>query len=354
MATTRAVIVVNDGKIAAVREVPIPQIRDGWVLVKVNAVALNPADWKHIDYGAADTGCRIGFDYSGIVVDIGSNVTKFKKGDRIAGAVHGGKRTDHALGAFAQYIIAKAAVQIHIPDELSDEEAATLGVGMSTVGLGLYKSLGLPLPDTPAQVPFPVLIHAASTAAGILGIQYAKASGLIVIATASPHNFNYLRSLGADAVFDYKSPTCASEIKEHTKNKLRFVWDCMGTGAAICAAAMSDAEPGIYGTINPISPEDERLLHERNPNIDGPRFVLGYDAFGETYTFMGKTVPAKPESLEYTAMFYELSQHLLAEGVIKPIKPTINKGGSGLGAALNGLDELRGGNVSGTKLVYTL
>ncbi|KAK7754518.1 putative secondary metabolism biosynthetic enzyme [Diatrype stigma] len=354
MDTTRAIVVIEGGKAAAVREVPIPQIRDEWVLVKVKTVALNPSDWKHIDYGAADAGSKIGFDYAGVVQDVGSKVVKFRKGDRIAGATHGGKRTDHDVGAFGEYIIAKAAVQIHIPSFLSDEEAATLGAGIATVGLGLYKSLGLPLPDAPAKEPFPVLIHAASTASGILGVQYAKASGLTVIATASPHNFDYLRSLGADAVFDYKSPTCAFEIREYVKNKLRFAWDCMGTGAAICAEVMSDSEPGVYGTISPVSPEDEKALKDCRPNVDGPRSILGYDAFGETYTFMGQTIPANPESFQFCVKFYELSERLLAEGVIKPIKPTVNKGGSGLQAALKGLDELRGGKVSGTKLVYTL
>lgn len=155
-------------------------------------------------------------------------------------------------------------------------------------------------------------------------------------------------------VFDYKSQTCAAEIKDYTKNKLRVAWDCMGTGVAICAAAMSDVEPGIYGTINPMSSEDEKVLKESYPKIDNRGLVLGYDAFGETYTFMGKTIPGKPDCLEFSTMFYDLSEHLLSEGVIKPIKPTINKGGSGLEAALNGLDELRGGKISATKLVYTL
>jgi NADPH:quinone reductase-like Zn-dependent oxidoreductase len=214
--------------------------------------------------------------------------------------------------------------------------------------------MGLPLPSSPAQQPTFLLIHAASTATGILSIQYAKASGLTVIATASPYNFDYLKSLGADIVFDYHSPTCASEIKQYTKNKLRFVWDCMGTRTEICAAAMSDTEPGVYGTINPIKPEDVELMRKSYQNISGPHLTLGYDAFGEEYVFMGKTILPKPESLEFATMFYELSQQLLALGVIKPINTIVNKGGNGLEAALNGLDELRAGRVSGAKLVYTL
>jgi len=88
MATTKAVVVV-ELKIAAVRDVLMPIVRDDWVLVKVKAVATNPTDWKHIAYGAADIGCRVGCDYAGIVEEVGSKVTNFSKGDRITGWIHG-------------------------------------------------------------------------------------------------------------------------------------------------------------------------------------------------------------------------------------------------------------------------
>lgn len=88
--TTKAVVFVEKGK-ATIQEVPVPKLRDDYVLVKVNAVGLNPTDWKHIDNGIADAGARIGCDYAGIVEAVGSKVTKpFKKGDRISGVVHGG------------------------------------------------------------------------------------------------------------------------------------------------------------------------------------------------------------------------------------------------------------------------
>lgn len=85
----KALVVVSD-KIAGIQDVPMPQVRDEWVLVKVKAVALNPADHKGIDYGGANVGSRLGCDYAGVVEEVGSAVTKFKKGDRIAGAVRGG------------------------------------------------------------------------------------------------------------------------------------------------------------------------------------------------------------------------------------------------------------------------
>ena len=57
--------------------------------MRVRAVGLNPTDWKTIDYRAVP-GLRIGVDYAGIVEELGPGVTKFKKGDRIAGVINGG------------------------------------------------------------------------------------------------------------------------------------------------------------------------------------------------------------------------------------------------------------------------
>lgn len=184
-----------------------------------------------------------------------------------------------------------------------------------------------------------------------MGIQFAKAAGLTVVTTASPQNFDYLKSLGADAVFDYKSPTCAADIKSYTGGKITRAWDCLGFGTEICAAAMSDTEPGIYATI---SLSDKEVLNKTNPLVEGPHLTMGYDAFGEKYVFMGREVPAKPDEMEFATNFVALSIELLANGTIKPINQTVNKNGSGLEGVLKGLDEMRAGNVSGTKLVYTL
>lgn len=130
----------------------------------------------------------------------------------------------------------------------------------------MYKRLKLPLPSAPTAKPFPILIYGGSTATGMVGIQFAKLSGLQVITTCSPHNFELLKSFGADAVFDYKSETCAADIKELTQNRLLHSWDCTGDGASICAAAMSDAEAGVYGTI---MPADYEIIPKINPKVKG-------------------------------------------------------------------------------------
>lgn len=94
--------------------------------------------------------------------------------------------------------MAKGDLAIKIPENLSFEEAATLGVGVSTVGQGLYQSLGLPLPgEAKTGESGTILIYGGSTATGGLAIQYAKLSGFKVITTCSPRNFDYVTSLGA-------------------------------------------------------------------------------------------------------------------------------------------------------------
>ncbi|RYP06669.1 hypothetical protein DL765_009403 [Monosporascus sp. GIB2] len=332
-AMIKAIVVDAGGRSAAVQDVPIPKLRDGWVLVKVNAIGLNPTDWKHVDYGAAEAGCRLGCDYAGVVESIGSGVTKFKKGDRIAGAVH----------------VAKEEIAMHIPDNLTDEEAATLGVSTITVGQSLYKIMQLPWPDVPAADPATerpwILIHAGSTATALLGIQYAKLSGLLVVATASPHSFDIVRMSGADAVFDYKSPKCAADIKTHTQNKLRYAWDCTGTGTELCAAALSDIDPSVYVATNVVN---EAVLKETNPKVGGPYFTLAYDVFGEEYVWLDELVPPKPDELVFARRFFERSHKLLAEGAVKPVRSLVNKTGDGLDGALRGLDALRNDAMAGT------
>lgn len=199
-----------------------------------------------------------------------------------------------------------------------------------------------------------MLIYGASAASGLYGVQFAKASGLTVLATASAHNFDLIKSLGADAVFDYKSETCIDDIKaflRESNSEVRHAWDCIGAGAEICASILAKTPPCIYGAI---SPADSDLVYQINPVVDGPHFILAYDGFGEAYNFRGLQVPAKPEALEYASSFVILAEKLYKDGTIKPIPARVNSTGSGLEGTIKGLVELRDGNVSGAKLVYTI
>ncbi|KAI0386929.1 putative zinc-binding oxidoreductase ToxD [Hypomontagnella monticulosa] len=342
--TQNLAIVARGEGVAEITNVPVPKINPGYVRVKTVAVALNPTDWKHIDIHA-EPGTIIGADFSGIVEELGPDVTNLKVGDKIAGFVHGGNTMNHEDGSFAEHIVAKAGITLKVPDNITMEEAATLGVGITTVGQGLYQSLELPWPTTPAKEPFPVLIYGGSTATGTLAIQFAKLSGLQVITTCSPHNFDFVKSLGADVVYDYKSPTVGADIHEFTKDKLTHVFDCIAEEGSpeICAQAFS-SKGGKYSALLPV----EKFPREDVTNV----FTLGYTATGEAFPKFGADWPAMPDHFEFASKFWQVSGELLAQGKIKPHPADVREGG--LQGVFEGLKELKEGKVSGKKLVYKI
>ncbi|KAI8837928.1 alcohol dehydrogenase class-3 [Chytriomyces cf. hyalinus JEL632] len=353
-ASTHAIKIQGPGK-ASVTESKTPALRDDYILVNVAAVALNPTDWKHIDF-LAPVGSTVGCDYAGTVLAVGPKVSKqFKVGDRVWGMTHGANAIQAEDGAFGQIIAAKGDVQQLTPQNLSNEEAATLGVGIFTVGQALYQSLGLPLPgkSTPENEGKTVLIYGGSTATGALAIQFAKQSGFKVIATASPRSFDYVKSLGADHVFDYSSATVSADIRAASNNSIEHVLDCISEGNSlkICAESFSP-KGGIYSALLGV---DNSILTSVNPNIQ-VKGTLAYTTFGEPVKKLawGIDYPASAADFEFAKSFGELANRLLAEGKVKVHKPTVNEGGSGLEGVLKGLQLFREGKVRGTKLVYTL
>ncbi|KAG9787273.1 GroES-like protein, partial [Aureobasidium melanogenum] len=327
---------------------PAPNLRDDYLLVKTVAVALNPTDWKHATFGLAKDGCLLGCDFSGIVEEVGPAVTKsWKKGDRIGGVAHGGNAVEPQDGAFAEYIVAKGDIQIKLPQHLSFEQAATVSLGATTVGQGLYqKALKLNLPTDPIKSKTFVLIYGGSSATGALGIQYAKLSGYTVLTTCSPHNFDYVKSLGAAEVFDYKDSEAPAKIRKYTDNQLTLAWDTISTeqSAQFCADALADnSSAGVirYGSILPVKFPREGVESTS---------TLMYTVFGEPFDFGPNKFPATPEDFEFAKKFMAITEALLAEGKLKPHKEVV--GPNGLKGVIDGLADMKEGKVSASKLVY--
>jgi NADPH:quinone reductase-like Zn-dependent oxidoreductase len=163
----------NDARI--VSDAPKPTLSSpNNFIVKIVAIALNPTDWKHIEYGAPST---VGCDCSGIIEEVGSNIAeKYKKGDRVFTFVHGSNKLEPDNGAFAEY--AEASFALRIPEGISFEEAAAGAVGIGTVGQGLYQEMGLPWPESAVEEPGKkkkqILIWGGSSGMGAMGIQFAK------------------------------------------------------------------------------------------------------------------------------------------------------------------------------------
>ena len=184
MPLNRALVTHGPNVQPTVELVPVPKLKDDYVLIKTTAVAINPADWQTIVDDSSDPaeGGILGLDYAGVVVEVGdeSKLTrKFQVGDRLVGMalhcnVHAPK--DSPDGAFANYIVGKTGLAARIPHWMGDEEAATFGSGITTIGQGLYQGLDLPWPETQAAKDNTesILIYGGSTSTGSLAIQFAK------------------------------------------------------------------------------------------------------------------------------------------------------------------------------------
>ena len=149
----------------------IPQPEQDEVLVKNVALATNPADWKMQESGFFIDSYPIilGSDVAGSIEEVGSNVTRFKKGDRVAGFadVLISKKPEHA--AFQQYTILAECATTKLPNSVSFEAGSVLPMSIATAGIGIFQSLKIPRP--PAKQHGGFLVWGASSSVGTAAVQ---------------------------------------------------------------------------------------------------------------------------------------------------------------------------------------
>jgi NADPH:quinone reductase-like Zn-dependent oxidoreductase len=183
----QAVEVAPDGTLS-VQTRPVPQPGAGEVLIRVRAAGVNPVDWK---IASRRVGLVPGTDVAGTIDAVGEGVSGFAVGD----AVLGFARTS---GSYAEFAVVPVNSLAKKSKTLSFEQAA----GVPIVGETAYRALHEAGRIKSGQT---VLIHGAAGGVGSAAVQIAKAAGARVIGTASPNNHEFLKSLGADQVIDYRS-----------------------------------------------------------------------------------------------------------------------------------------------------
>lgn len=218
---------------------------DDQIVVRNRAVAVNPLEWiiqveGSLTYGWLKYPTVLGSDTAGEVVEVGGAVTRFRVGDRVlAHAVGTDKDSNHAAeGTFQHYTVVLERLSCPIPDTLPFEDAAVLPLAVSTAACGLFQTshLGLRHPSAdPEPTGQTLLVWGGSTSVGSNAIQLAAAAGYEVITTASPRNFDYVRSLGAGQVFDYNSPNVVPDVTAAFAGRTLAGAIAFGTtGAASC------------------------------------------------------------------------------------------------------------------------
>jgi len=335
---------------ALVQEIPVPQLGENDILVKVAYAAQNPTDYKHSQCMAPPK-ALIGCDFSGTVVSLGEGLrnSSIKVGDKVAGAVHGGLYQNK--GSYAEYLKVQSDLVFKVPGSMSLEKAATFGVPWLTAGQILALNQGKKLP--PAKVGDEwILIYGGSTSVGLFALQLAKAMGYKVVSTASPHSFDLVKEYGADEVVDYKDgPAASKKIKEITGGGVNLGIDCISEGGSfkICLDAFKDG-PGQLNLVLPPSEEATKIRED----IKMP-FTLMYTLFGKDFnmTPMGgdSTTPAPKEDWDFGIEFAGKTAELIEKYGIKPL-PTRVRGG--LEDVTKGWEDQEAGKVSGVKLVYKI
>ncbi|WP_417713830.1 zinc-binding alcohol dehydrogenase family protein [Pseudophaeobacter arcticus] len=184
-------------------EKPQPEGRD--ILVNIKAVAINPVDTKvrAPKDKVEETPRIIGYDASGVVEAVGSDVTLFKPGDEV---YYAGDIT--RSGTNAEFHLVDERIVGRKPASLSHAEAAALPLTTITAYEAFFDRLGIDRDGADAGQS--LLIIGAGGGVGSIGIQLAKQAGLTVIATASrSETSDWVKSLGADHVVNHRKDMVA-------------------------------------------------------------------------------------------------------------------------------------------------
>ncbi|PIA55040.1 hypothetical protein AQUCO_00800050v1 [Aquilegia coerulea] len=275
-------------------EVPIPRPSKKEVLIKVEASSVNPVDWK-IQKGMMRPIFPPKFpfvpvmDIAGEVAEVGSSVKSLKVGDKVVAIL-----SLPAGGGLAEYAVAEESMTVKRPSEVSAAEAAGLiGSGLAA-HQAITKSAGINLDSTGKVAK--ILITAASGGVGHLAVQLAKLGNAHVTATCGARNIDFVRSLGADEVLDYKTQDGAA-LKSPSGIKYDTVIHC--------------ATDIPWSTFQPNLSEHGKVI-----DLSPPISAMMTSAF-KKLTFSKKqmvpfTVNPKPENLEYLL-------GLLKEGKLKTV-----------------------------------
>lgn len=202
-------------------DLPAPRPSPTQCLVKVGAVAVNPVD-TYIRAGMIQMQLPlpfiIGCDLAGTVVEVGSQVTRFRPGDRVWGTNQGllGRQ-----GTFAEFAAVDECWLYPTPKGVKDEQTAAISLVGITAHLGLVRDGKLRRGET-------IFVNGGSGGVGSTVVQMAKAIGARVITTAgSDAKAELCRRFGADHAINYKTQNVEVELKQIAPAGVNVWWETL-------------------------------------------------------------------------------------------------------------------------------
>lgn len=328
-----------------IQDVDVPSPEPDQVLIRVVVAGTNPKDWKYpIFFGGAD-GLNTGDDVAGHVEAVGSNVTEFKPGDRVAAFHEMGK----PYGAFAEYAIAWEKTTFHLPKSTSFEEAATIPLAAMTAAVGLFARLGLPEPwVTVSQarkdaLAGGVVVWGASGAVGAFAVKLLARSNIHPIIAVAGRGIPFVEGLldksKGDTVIDYR------DGEDKVVAALR---DAIPKGQKLLYAFDATSEKGSYQQIlKVLDPHGHLTLV-----LPGRKYEGFPETVHQTITTVG-SVHGKPDDLgDLGYAWFRLFSLGLKEGWFKSHPYEVVPGG--LDGVQTGLENLKNGKASAVKYVYRI
>ena len=232
------------------------------LVIKNEVIAFNPVEYKMaklalfpMKYPAI-----IGSSFGGTVHSVGSEVTTFRVGDKVA-AAKSSKTVGNQYGAFQQYVVADEKFTTKVPSNVNVEISASLTGNLPTI-VGLFTGrAGLEKPNLDGRAVVrnkKILIYGGSSSVGSLSVQYVSQAGYTVVTTSSPSNHEVVSKLGAAKIIDH---TQAKEILIKAlidEGPFDLVVDTIATApsTAISGAVVAAQGGGkLYATLPPFGPE---------------------------------------------------------------------------------------------------
>ena len=201
----KAVVVAKNGVEILDVEIPIPKKNE--VLIKVFSCGLNRADLMVADGGAhgssGGSGTIVGMEFSGEIIEFGSEVNGFSIGDRVMCS---------GTSAWAEYAITDWGRVIKIPDNNMDfDVACTLPIALATMHNAIITAGDFKKGQS-------ILIQGASSGVGLMGLQIGKYKGAKIVIGSSTkiEKHNRLKEIGADLVIDSKNSEWVNQVLDHT------------------------------------------------------------------------------------------------------------------------------------------
>ncbi len=246
-------------------DLPKPQPVDAQVLVKVEAVDVNPID-TYVRSGmvaaALPNPYIIGSDLAGVVETVGPKAKAYRPGDRVWGANQG---RSGLQGTFAEYAAVDEQWLYPTPEGISSETAVALSLVSITAYLGLVHEAKLKAGEI-------IFVNGGSGGVGSAVVQMSKAIGARVVTTAgSPEKVKLCRDFGADLAINYKTEDIDARIRQFAPKGVNVWWETL-------------REPNFDRTVSLLATRGRMILmagrEARPPFPVGPFYVKGCSLHG--------------------------------------------------------------------------